>query len=70
MDWHAMSEAAPEAGEEVLVYRHDDGGDIYAVAHIDEPDDGDPYWDSDSDIVHGCALEYVSHWCLLSPPAL
>ena len=45
-------------------------GDVYAVAHVEESQDGELYWDSNDDIVHGMLLPYVSHWCSLTPPAL
>ena len=64
MEWKPTSKSLPPVGEEVLVFV----SDIYAVAHIDESPSGAAYWDSDSDIIHGCPVEYVSHWCSLSPP--
>jgi hypothetical protein len=68
MDWRSSAESLPELGDEVLVYKHLEDSDVYAVAHIDESQDGEAYWDSDSDLVHGSPVDYVSHWCTLSPP--
>ncbi len=70
MEWHSSAESLPELGDEVLVFRHDDEGDVYAIAHVDESQDGEPYWDSNDDIVHGMPMPYVSHWCPLTPPVL
>ena len=68
MDWRASSDSLPAIGDEVLVYKHSEDGDIYAVAHIGESQNGETYWDSDSDLVHGTPVVYVTHWCPLSPP--
>jgi len=68
MKWTQLSKSIPELGEEVLVFRRGDDCDVYAVAHVEESPQGESYWDSDSDIVHGYPLEYVSHWCPLTPP--
>lgn len=70
MNWNPSSQSLPEVGDEVLVFRRGDDFDIYAIAHVEESSEGEAYWDSDSDIVHGCPLDYVSHWCPLTPPAI
>jgi len=69
MDWRSSAESLPKIRDEVLVYKNLEGLDFYAVAHIEESQDGEAYWDSDSDLVHGSPVDYVSHWCPLSPPA-
>ena len=59
--WHKTSESLPPVGHEVIVFRREDF-DVKAIAHIEESDDGEAYWDSDDDIVHGSPVDHMTHW--------
>lgn len=65
--WHKSTEALPPIGHDVLVFRREEF-DIKAIAHLEEGDDGEAYWDSADDIVHGAPEDYITHWAELPPP--
>lgn len=66
--WIRVSDADPPVGRDVLVYLVDGTDEMHAVACLCEGDDGELYWESDFDEIHGTPLDYVTHWMELPPP--
>jgi hypothetical protein len=61
-EWRKSSESLPPVGHEVIVYRREEFDVVRAIARIEESDDGEAYWESDSDVVHGMPVDYMTHW--------
>lgn len=63
--WNKTSESLPKIGQEVIVITE---AEVYAIASLEEDRDGDAYWDSPDDIVHGQPADYPTHWTTLPHP--
>jgi hypothetical protein len=68
MDWKSTYASLPAKGEDVVVFDCLDGERFYAIAHIEEGDDGSQYWDSPDDYFHGTRPQFPRYWSKLDAP--